>query len=183
MRFEELVDRVEGSLLGAAIGDALGSPFEFKTAAQIDAADIGGTGYDGRFTDDFEAIVAVSQATNRSDDDPVESLLSQAAWWGNEPHRGYGPSISKAFERLRSGTINCAGFASSVHPGGSYGNGALVRAVPAGLGWCLSGPCEAGRVARKLVGVTHGNPVSIDAGDAHATLLATLLTASATVLS
>jgi ADP-ribosylglycohydrolase len=81
-------DRVAGTLLGVAVGDALGAGYEFSSPPRGDAAMIGGglgPWAPGEWTDDTQQTVALAEctATGAVDLDAVAQAL--LGWWASRP--------------------------------------------------------------------------------------------------
>ncbi len=182
-----LADRVAGCLYGAAIGDALGSAFEFVDAATIRRllrepfvwqyrASVSGSllhpREPGRPTDDTAMALSVAGAI--SGGEPLTAALfarrfltdlncgtgrfGEMFWSG-----GPGGATTRALSRLRAGAdpVTCG------HPEDG-GNGAAMRAYPVGF---LSDRDEVLRVAALQARVTHGHPAAIAAAQAVAALV------------
>lgn len=77
-------DRIKGVLLGQAAGDALGSPYEFRTPPACGTARFGqGTfGFaPGEYTDDTQMAVCVAMAKSV----PEHAALNFMEWFGSRP--------------------------------------------------------------------------------------------------
>ena len=133
-------DRCVGSLLGCASGDILGANFEFKSRSEIQREH--GTVHSfadstwrpfGIYTDDTEMTLALaSSIVQRDGVDPEHCAATYASYFSSAPRRGYGPSVTKILEMLLEGAdYRLTG--TSVHEGGSYGNGGAMRIAPVGL--------------------------------------------------
>jgi ADP-ribosylglycohydrolase len=180
-------DRIAGSMYGAAIGDALGSAFEFIDAATIHRALGEPFVWDyrpaergsllhprepGRPTDD--TAMALSVAATVACGEPLTAELfarrfltdlergkgrfSKLFWDG-----GPGGASTRALSRLRAG----AEPATCGHAEDG-GNGAAMRAHPIGF---LSDRDAVLRVAALQACVTHGHPAAIAAAQAVAVLV------------
>ena len=137
-----LRDRFRGALLGTLLGDALGMPLEGSPPADrregsdspvremLEARQGRGTG-----TDDTQLTVALAEAL--LDWDPLEPLALDgvAERFGAhfDPERGYGGNARKVLEAIREGVDWRTAVARHKLPGGSYGNGAAMRAAPCAL--------------------------------------------------
>jgi poly(ADP-ribose) glycohydrolase ARH3 len=138
MHAPTLIDRFRGCLLGLAVGDALGAPFEGIDAYGIYHAF--GTGRaiverppveTLRYTDDTQMMIGVAEAL-LADGRIVEETLVRRFAENYEPARGYGPAARHVIEAA------CAGgdwrtLSRTLLPGGSLGNGAAMRVAPVGL--------------------------------------------------
>jgi poly(ADP-ribose) glycohydrolase ARH3 len=131
-------ERFLGCLLGQAVGDALGAPYEGLTHQHIyftfgPARDL----VDNprvellRYTDDTQMMIAVAETlVERGEIDEASLCRSFAANF--DPDRGYGPGARRILEALIAGE-DWRGLAGSIFPGGSLGNGAAMRVAPVGL--------------------------------------------------
>jgi ADP-ribosylglycohydrolase len=175
-------DRIAGSLYGAAIGDALGSAYEFIDAATIYR-------FVGEpFVWDYRAAVPGSllhpRAPGRPTDDTAMALSVASALASREPetsalfagrfltdlHRetgrfrnmfwggGPGGATTRALSRLRAGADPAV--CGHVDDGG---NGAAMRVHPVGF---LRDRDAVLRVAALQARVTHGHPATIAAAQA-----------------
>lgn len=132
------LDRFTGCLLGLAVGDAVGAPFEGLSADSIF------WGYGSLteltanrendplvYTDDTEMMISVAETLvehGRMDD---AALV--AGFAGNyHPERGYGQGARRVIEAMAEGR-DWRTLAATHFPGGSYGNGAAMRVAPVGL--------------------------------------------------
>jgi len=147
-------DRILGTLLGVAIGDALGATYEFTPAhdAQYATGDIVGGGYfhwrPGQPTDDTDQtlIVAKAVAIHRGVDAIVgTTTLGLIDWWQKGP-KDVGATTSYALrQRAASHKVNT--FRSKA-------NGSLMRTAPIGFLPTSIRNDAARRVSR----ITHTSP-------------------------
>lgn len=157
-----LRDAFRGSLLGTAVGDALGRPVKGWSAARIarehgELRDMVGHPR-GRYTEDTQTMIAL-----------VEWLLEDEALDGGalarriqrsyDPDRDYGRTTTDFLRRLKSGegweTASSHAFAR-----GSFGGGAAARIAPCAL--LLHGDREAlERAAETSALVTHCHPLGV----------------------
>lgn len=167
-------DKIAGGFWGLLIGDALGVPYEFKSAAQIPAlGQIEFTppaGYDrtyasippGTWSDDgSQALCLLSSLLDcgRFDaDDFAKRLLKweQGAWWVDNHLFDMGIATGKALSNLKRGIA-----ALEAGPKGDYdnGNGSLMRVLPLAL-WHCGDDAALVRDAILQSKVTHGHPRS-----------------------
>ncbi|WP_019806243.1 ADP-ribosylglycohydrolase family protein, partial [Saccharomonospora halophila] len=103
------LDRARGLLLGLALGDALGAPFEGHpdvTEADILAVERGDRPL--TYTDDTAlALVLAGHLARRLGTDPAldsDTLASEfAEAWRREPDRGYGGTVREVFRLIDTG--------------------------------------------------------------------------------
>lgn len=130
-----LLDRVRGCILGQAVGDALGAPFETMPASAIyydfgSARKIVAAPPVERleYTDDTQMMIGVAQTLAEHGRIDPDALMN--AFVKNfDPARAYGPGTHKIIEVAAAGGDWLA-LSATIFPGGSYGNGAAMRAAP-----------------------------------------------------
>jgi poly(ADP-ribose) glycohydrolase ARH3 len=132
-----LKDRFEGSLLGLAVGDALGGRFEAQSGGAVRArfptveALIDYPQDELWYTDDTQMAIGVAE-TLVAYGEIVEDRLCEAFVANYVPSRGYGRGARAVLEAMESGRDHRE-VAERYFPGGSYGNGAAMRVAPVGL--------------------------------------------------
>ncbi len=143
-------------MLGAIIGDIVGSRFEFDPHKSKEFDLFGNDDLSKRkcrFTDDSVMTIAVAKALQSSATIPNEkdlsaNLIFQFHSYGKEyPAAGYG---SRFFDWLCD---------NEVESYGSYGNGSAMRVSP--CGWYGETLEECERLARISAAVTHNHPEGI----------------------
>lgn len=136
-------------MLGAIIGDIVGSVYEFDNYRAKDFSPL--FRHDAFFTDDTVCTVAVADALLNCRH-PAAALKD----WGNKywENGGWGRSFA-----LWLGS-------ESFEPYNSYGNGAAMRVAPAGL--LAASLEEAFELATKVTEVTHNHPEGIKGAKATA---------------
>lgn len=176
-------DRIVGTLLGTAVGDALGMPIEglshqnvrtyYKGIKEFRDDEERGDLDAGQWTDDTQMTFALVRALSSSSDPadwPVEvgeayvALRSDARRWGR--------TSTAAIDRLANGSApEEAGIPDRAT------DGAAMRAAPLGAWWAATnvGREEAFRVMRSVLGVTHRHPSALAAGWGQVVAVRTLL--------
>ncbi|MBK8594756.1 MAG: ADP-ribosylglycohydrolase family protein [Holophagales bacterium] len=120
-------DQAAGCLLGLALGDALGAPHEGGILERALWRLIGRTRTgEARWTDDTRMALDLAESVLRHHGVQPDDLARQFAA-SYSPSRGYGPGTAKVLKRIRAGQ-HWSAASRSVFPGGSYGNGAAMRA-------------------------------------------------------
>lgn len=172
-------DRVEGVLLGAACGDALGVPYEFGSAPLEPGAQPrmigGGLGpyAPGEWSDDTQMAVVVAQvAADRGlrDDDALDAIVEGWLGWLRGGASDVGaqtrqvlavaasrPDDLRLWQRSRRA-------ADDLHDrtGRSAGNGSLMRTAPVAL-HLLDDPGALTLHARTISSLTHHDDLAGDA--------------------
>lgn len=124
-------------MLGAVIGDIIGSVYEFKAWKSREFPLFSER---TEFTDDSVCTIAVAECL-LDGNDPALSLLK---WCHRYPGRGYGGGFAAWLRQ------------SDMEPYDSYGNGAAMRVSPAAL--LATSLEEALQLAERVTRVTHNHP-------------------------
>ncbi|MBI2363160.1 MAG: ADP-ribosylglycohydrolase family protein [Elusimicrobia bacterium] len=171
--------RARGMMLGLAIGDALGSPAEFLSLAQIKER-YGPDGVQGyvkdkaMFTDDTQMSIAVAEALLEAGHLQVDGLMQAVTRkfveWHDSPDNFRAPGIAtmQACRRMKEGTSWMLSGDKQ-----SKGCGSVMRAAPVGFYYRDALPRL--KDAAHVIGIcTHNNPTADAAcqGTAFATALA-----------
>ena len=142
-------ERITGSILGGAIGDALGGPYEGALPPVTIDHQLG-----WRISDDTQLTLATCEAISKSHQvDPAIISATFVQWYRKSLLTGLGASTSKALSEL-----NIGGHWALVGRKGemSAGNGAAMRIAP--LAFCLNPQEPAERqVIRDVCRITHHN--------------------------
>jgi ADP-ribosylglycohydrolase len=156
LRGEVGADRYVGCLLGLALGDALGASFEGGPLERALWRFIGRTrAGEMRWTDDTQMSLDLADsliARGYLDLDDLARRFARSYRWS----RGYGPGTAKVLKRIARGA-DWRTASRSVHAGGSFGNGAAMRAPVIGL-FHAHDETALVRAARDSASVTHAHP-------------------------
>lgn len=154
------LDQFQGCLLGLALGDALGAPFEGGIVERLLWRMIGKTASDEiRWTDDTQMMIDLIEsflAQSHIDPDDLAQRFAASYRWS----RGYGPAAAKVLKRIARGT-DWRTANRSVYREGSYGNGAAMRAPILGLIFANQ-PDQLANAALVTGSVTHAHPIAIE---------------------
>jgi len=176
-------DRVLGSLLGTAVGDALGMPIEglshqnvrtyYKGIKEYRDDDQRGDFDAGQWTDDTQMTFAIVRALSRESDPTAwpETVGEEYVTLRADARR-WGPTSTAAIDRLANGT--------SPEKAGTPdrdSDGAAMRAAPLGSWWAATEASreEAFAALRPVLSVTHRHPSALAAGWGQAFAVRTLL--------
>jgi ADP-ribosyl-[dinitrogen reductase] hydrolase len=164
--------RVAGALVGSAVGDALGAPFEFGPPGQFSArfrvpargsrTEMCGGGAlawePGEFTDDTQmALLVAASLLERNGLDEADLFDRFSRWAAAGP-----PDIGK-----QTGAVLGSGrpwdVAAAEHfkrSGHAAGNGSLMRTTPAAIFFSRFGTEATMDAARRISALTHGDPAA-----------------------
>lgn len=149
-------------MLGAILGDIVGSPYEFDMGEKI--KDFGPLfSVESIYTDDSVMTIAVAEGImnaglSASDDDIKREVVKSMKDWGERyPHAGYGGKFSRWLTDYFS------------QPYGSYGNGSAMRV--SSVGWFYDSLERTRKVARLTAEVTHNHPEGIRGAEATASAI------------
>ena len=178
---DEQRDRAAGVLLGAAIGDALGVPWEFESAKDeaVEATPCGRGGYGpGEYSDDTQmavciALVAATGADLRSAE-ALDAIAAAFIAWSRLPLPDIGILTSAVLgaagglERPPAERCTEAAFRHYESARRSFSNGALMRTAPVALSALFGRDGEEARLvtaeaARAVASLTHADPRAGDA--------------------
>jgi ADP-ribosylglycohydrolase len=143
------------SLEGLSVGDAFGENFfalppEFLLTRTLPPSP-------WPWTDDTHmalSIVEILERSGRIDQDALAGAFARR--FRSDPFRGYGEGAARLLRRISLGE-DWREAAPSIFAGGSYGNGAAMRAAPIG-GYFKGDPSRAAAEALLSAEVTHSHP-------------------------
>lgn len=170
-------DHFRGALLGVAVGDALGAPYEGSAPRDPERLSswAGRVPFALRYTDDTHMTLGTARSLiergGRFDGEHMAHVF--AAAYRNEPWRGYGPGPPKIFALIEQGEPWDRAASELFDGDGSFGNGAAMRAAPIGLLHCHDLE-RADEVARAAARITHDHPLGIDGAAVQACAVALL---------
>ena len=160
-----------GALIGAAVGDALGAPFEFKPGGtykkRFPQAVVGGTGEmigggtfgwaPGEFTDDTQMAMALSEAilAECGEFNPERVWNHFVAWTKQASDIGNTTSAS-----LRGSDYRTAAKLAHERLGYSDSNGSLMRIAPIGIAGVRWGQAKTMQIAQEQSALTHHDVVA-----------------------
>jgi len=166
----EQIQRYRGSLLGLAVGDALGTTLEFKSPGTFPPlTDMAGGGpfalEPGQWTDDTSMALCLAESLiARQGFDPVDQLECYCRWYrnGHLSSNGrcfdIGTTVRAALQRFEQTHEPYCGSADPM----SAGNGSLMRLAPVPLVYALR-TAEAIVCSGASSRTTHGVATAVDA--------------------
>ncbi len=173
----QLRDKYRGALVGTALGDGLGAPFEGHqgpvsprqiTLIELDHREL-------RHTDDTEMTLALAESLLYTGDlDQDHLAMTFARRWEREPERGYGPGTASLLRQISDGEPWREAAEAQFSGEGSFGDGAAMRVAPVAL-WAGGDPGLAAEVARHSARVTHTHPLGVEGAAVQAAAVAMVL--------
>jgi len=159
-------ERFLGCLLGHAVGDGVGAPFEglssdliynsFGRAGEIVAKPPVERLF---YTDDTQMMIGLAEVLLAHGEVDEEMLLRTFAT-NYDPKRGYGPGTRQLLESLPAhGDWRAA--CKAIFPEGSFGNGGAMRVSPVGLLFCEDLDRVAAEADRSAA-PTHAHPLGVE---------------------
>lgn len=129
-------------MLGAIIGDTVGSVYEFNNIRKKEFNLFGNKNF---LTDDSIMTIAVAEILKKGYQDNKDKIIETFKKWGRKyPKAGYGGHF---FVWL---------FTEETEPYYSFGNGAAMRVSP--VAWYANSEDEVKELSRKVTEVTHNHP-------------------------
>jgi len=159
---EKLRSKFLGSLVGAALGDAIGASREgHYMAAEQDIGHIAFIEHPLRYTDDTHMTIGVAESLVENRGFNGAHMAQRFADnYFKELWRGYGPGPPKVFRLLKNGEAWDKA-ASHIYPGGSFGNGAAMRVAPVGL-FFWNDPEKLREIACRTSLITHSHILGME---------------------
>jgi len=165
-----MIDRFRGSLLGLAVGDALGVPLEFKPPGTFQPVNdmIGGGSFDlmpGEWTDDTSMALCLAESlVEKNGFDPVDQLERYVRWY----RQGHLSVKGECFD-IGNTTREALHLFEETHEpycGPDYersaGNGSIMRLAPVPL-FYFSNPEMAIELSGRSSRTTHQHVLAVDA--------------------
>lgn len=164
--------RVAGALVGSAVGDALGAPFEFGPPGQFSArfpvpargsktemCGGGSLGWaPGEFTDDTQMALLVASSLIEHDGLHEADLFDRFRTWLEGGPPDVGNQTRAVLGSRRPWDVAAAEhFQRSGH---AAGNGSLMRTTPAAIFFARHGRDTTVDAARRISALTHGDPAA-----------------------
>ena len=151
----------EGKMIGAILGDIIGSPYEFDRGDKT--KDFPLFSKSSTFTDDTVMTVAIADAflqvaPDATDEDVKRSIISAMRDYGTRyPNEGYGVRFSWWLT------------ADEPQPYNSFGNGSAMRV--SAVSWLYNDIDSVRKAARLSAEVTHNHPEGVKGAEATASAI------------
>ncbi|MBE0480428.1 MAG: ADP-ribosylglycohydrolase family protein [Dehalococcoidia bacterium] len=182
MEQDRLRDRFRGALLGVAVGDALGAPFEGM--GMVHSADLERLhAAPGRlcYTDDTHMTLGMAESLVAMRGFDGENMARTFARnFRQEPWRGYGAGPPQVFRMVEEGTPWDKAGRMLFGGTGSFGNGAAMRVAPCALAYHQDLE-KVIAVAAQSASITHAHQLGIEGAVLQACAVAFLIRCNARV--
>lgn len=160
--------RAVGAVVGSAVGDALGAPFEFGPAGAFsarfarpaaDGAMCGGGGWDaGEATDDTQMAVHLAESLLERGGLDLPDVFARFQRWAAAEPKDIGLQTEDVLTNGAPWDSAAAVHFASNHR--AAGNGALMRATPSAIYFARWGRQATMDAARRISALTHGDPAA-----------------------
>lgn len=179
--WRQLRDRARGSMLGLAVGDAVGTTLEFQRPGTFTPITdmVGGGPFRlpvGGWTDDTSMMLCLAESLMVCDGFDATDQMQRYVRWQDEGYfsvKGYcfdiGATVMGALTRFRQ---QGNPFAGDPHPM-SAGNGSLMRLAPIAVRYVAH--AQLTHYARESSRTTHATATALDACEVAARLMATAI--------
>lgn len=153
-------NRLIGSVVGLALGDAFGAPYEGGFLERTLWKMLGNINGKKRWTDDTQMTINVIEslvehgAINQED---LANRFARSYRWS----RGYGPGAAKLLKQIKRGQ-SWKQANRSVFSDGSFGNGGAMRAPVIGLFFAQRNDEVIMKAAHQCAEITHAHPLGIE---------------------
>lgn len=162
------MERVAGAVVGSAVGDALGAPFEFGPAGAFSArfpapgAGVemcGGGGWDaGEATDDTQMAVHVAESLLEHGGLDLPDVFTRFQRWAADDPKDIGLQTRDVLIRDLPWDQAATAHYRAGHR--AAGNGSLMRATPSAVYFAAHGRQATMDAARRISALTHGDPAA-----------------------
>ena len=159
-----LSDRLAGAVWGHLVGDALGVPYEFKSATEIGEVHWGKKGTwsqpSGTWSDDGGLMLALLDSLLDAGFDLDDQGKRSLAWYRTDAYKpgqlfDIGGTTEAALQRIEGGTPSIEAGGAAGH---ENGNGSLMRVLPIALTGLQLANEDLITRARQASRVTHAHP-------------------------
>lgn len=180
----QIIDRYKGCIVGSAVGDALGAPAEFLSAAEIKRKYgvlremVGGGAFnwrEGQTTDDTDNSLCIIDSLVDSRKYVPADIANRLLLWYESNPVDIGGTTRRSLSLLAQGNSWKESGKIAVSLGARAGNGSLMRTEPVGL-YFRGRPKDIDKAAAEISAITHADPDCIVACQMASHLVAFLAT-------
>lgn len=168
IRGKQWTERTAGAVVGSAVGDALGAPFEFGPAGAFSARFAasgateemcGGGGWDpGEATDDTQMAVLVAESLLERDGLDLPDIFRRFQRWAAGAPKDIGLQTHEVL--TNGGSWETAAARHFQVSQRAAGNGSLMRAATSAVHFARDGQQATMDAARAIAALTHGDPAA-----------------------
>ncbi|MGW8975780.1 ADP-ribosylglycohydrolase family protein [Streptomyces platensis] len=168
IREKQWTERTAGAVIGSAVGDALGAPFEFGPAGAFSARFpasgaaeemCGGGGWDpGEATDDTQMAVLVAESLLERDGLDLPDIFRRFQRWAAGAPKDIGLQTEEVL--TNGGSWETAAARHFQVSQRAAGNGSLMRAATSAVHFARDGQRATMDAARAIAALTHGDPAA-----------------------
>ena len=161
----ETIERAIGAVVGSAVGDALGGPFEFGPegayskrfpATGSDHEMRGGGGWDpGEATDDTQMAILIADSLLAHGGLDLPDIFDRFRRWAAAEPKDIGLQTEAVLTDDAPWDLAAALYFQTV--GRAAGNGSLMRATTSGVYFARQGRVATMDAARRIAALTHGD--------------------------
>ncbi|MFD8936637.1 ADP-ribosylglycohydrolase family protein [Streptomyces sp. NPDC059578] len=161
------IERAVGAVVGSAVGDALGAPFEFGLPGVFSARFpdpgggemCGGGGWEpGEATDDTQMAVLVADSLLQRGDLDLPDVFARFQRWAAAEPKDIGLQTEDVLTNGLPWDLAAAQHFRVNHH--AAGNGSLMRASTSAVHFAAAGRTVTMDAARRLAALTHGDPAA-----------------------
>ena len=160
--------RVTGAVVGSAVGDALGAPFEFSRERTFstrfpepdpDKEMCGGGSWEpGEATDDTQMAVHLAESLLERGGMDLPDIFARFQRWGTDDPMDIGLQTESVLTNGHPWDQAAAAHFQSNHR--AAGNGSLMRATTSAVYFADAGQQTTMDAARRIAALTHGDPAA-----------------------
>ncbi|WP_327108729.1 ADP-ribosylglycohydrolase family protein [Nonomuraea glycinis] len=161
--------RAVGAVVGSAVGDALGAPFEFGAAGAFsgrfpvssggDGEMCGGGGWDpGEATDDTQMAVHLAESLLERGGLDLPDVFARFQRWAADEPKDIGLQTEEVLTNGMPWDLAAGFHFQSTRR--AAGNGSLMRATTSAVYFAADGRAATMDAARRIAALTHGDPAA-----------------------
>jgi ADP-ribosyl-[dinitrogen reductase] hydrolase len=161
----DMLDRVRGCLVGAAVGDALGAPGEFMPREHFDQHPltemIGGGPFNwarGQVTDDTVMMLCIAESFAELGRSDVSDIARRFVGWLDSEPPDIGNQTRQALQAVKETGEPFGGVVVFEKNPEAAGNGSVMRTAPVGLMFLDDEEARA-QAAHTISSITHHHPL------------------------
>lgn len=183
---EIIIDKYKGALVGVAVADAFGAPFEFLSKDTVreqfgNIKDLVGGGVfkwaPGEFTDDTDQTLAIVDSLIEKDTYDPQNIADGFLKWYQKGPKDVGTTTASSLDFLSTGVSYKEAGLMTFSVGGRPTNGSLMRTAPLGL-YFAGFPDMIDKSSAEVSAITHAHPDCVLACQIASHIVADLISGS-----